>query len=64
GLRFTIECTDKATYPDNILVLCPDRNSDLSCEIVTRPREFKFLNMMGNHVSEGTPGEHESREKE
>ncbi len=46
GLKFTAECSDKTFYPDGLTVLCPIRDVDVSCKIMTAAKEFKHLNMI------------------
>ncbi len=46
GLKFTAECSDKTFYPDGLVVLCPVRDVDVSCKIMTEPKEFKYLNLI------------------
>lgn len=56
GLKFTIECADKTFYPDGLVVLCPERDVEMSCRIVTQPREFKFLNLIYGPMGERVGG--------
>lgn len=63
GLKFTAECRDKSFYPDGLTVLCPERDVDASCKIMTAPKEFKYLNLIygpagkNEHYSDGTKEE-------
>lgn len=46
GLKFTVECSDVTFYPDGLIVLCPVRDVDASCKIITKAKKFKFLNLI------------------
>ena len=46
GLKFTVQCGDKTSYPEGLIVLCSERDVDTSCKIKTKPKEFKHLNLI------------------
>ena len=54
GLKFTAQCSDATFYPDGLTVLCPVRDVDVSCKIMTEPREFRFLNLIYGPMGERT----------
>lgn len=56
GLRFTAECSDVTFYPDGLIVLCPVRDVDMSCKIMTKPKRFKFLNLIYGPMGKRTLG--------
>lgn len=51
GLKFNIKCGDRTFYPDGLIVLCPIRDVDVSCKIMTKPRNFKFLDLIYGPMS-------------
>ena len=51
GLKFNVKCGDKTFYPDGLIVLCPIRDVDASCKIMSKPKEFKFLNLIYGPMS-------------
>lgn len=52
GLKFNVKCGDKTFYPDGLIVLCPIRDVDTSCKIMTKAKKFKFLNLIYGPMSE------------
>ncbi len=51
GLKFNVKCSDKTFYPDGLIVLCPIRDVDTSCQIMTKPKSFKLLNLIYGPMS-------------
>ncbi len=51
GLKFNVKCGDKTFYPDGLIVLCPIRDVDVSCKVMTKPRNFKFLDLIYGPMS-------------
>ena len=63
GLKFTVICGDKTFYPDGLIVLCPLRDVDVSCKIMTKPKKFKNLNLIYGPMSKRVHGSGEKREE-
>ena len=63
GLKFTAECGDKTFYPDGLIVLCPIRDVDVSCKIMTPPKEFKYLNLIYGPMSKRVHASDEIQEE-
>jgi len=59
ALKVTAKCANETFYPDGLVVLCPERDVDMSCEIVTKAQEFKLLNLIYGPMSERVHGEEE-----
>jgi len=57
ALKVTAKCANETFYPDGLVVLCPERDVDMSCEIITKPQEFKLLNLIYGPMSERVHGE-------
>lgn len=63
GLKFNVKCGDKTFYPDGLIVLCPIRDVDVSCEIMTKPKSFKYLNLIYGPMSKRVHAFDEKEEK-
>lgn len=57
ALKVTAKCANETFYPDGLVVLCSERDVDMSCEIVTKAQEFKLLNLIYGPMSERVHGE-------
>ncbi|WP_415893000.1 hypothetical protein ACMXYN_00450 [Neptuniibacter sp. PT8_73] len=56
ALKVTAKCANETFYPDGLVVLCSERDVDMSCEIVTKAQEFKLLNLIYGPMSERVHG--------
>ncbi len=59
GLKFNVKCGDKTFYPDGLIVHCPIRDVDMSCKILTKPRSFKYLDLIYGPMSRRVHGSDE-----
>ena len=63
GLKFNVKCGNTTFYPDGLVVHCPIRDVDVSCKVMTKPKSFKFLNLIYGPMSERVREEEEKTQE-
>ena len=44
--RFTADCQNKTSFPDDAVVVCTDHHDDRSCRLETKARDFHSLDIL------------------
>lgn len=55
GLRFHATCRNINSYPDGMILDCPQRDDAYACEIVTEERSFDVMDSLRDQVDSGNP---------
>ena len=55
GLRFHATCRNINSFPDGLILDCPDGDDAFACKVVTEERRFHIMDSLRDQVDAGMP---------